>query len=233
MAFFQFNDRDANAPTRRECHTICMSGELLVLFGGNDDVGRFRAVHILDTVSMRWEKVGSDAAGMPSDPHTPGRRSAHTAVMDAQERWMYVFGGWNGSEELGDVTRFDMGALSWRALRGAALTCKGARAARLSQGLRSWGSQCCSLQLKTRRFSLSRKPPSHAQQHPSARSLAHVGKGGHHWHAPYAAALSHGCPRGQWHVRLAQPAARPHPAKRPLLTHFSPLPPPQVHFWRL
>ena len=116
MAFFQFSDRDVNAPTRRECHTICMSGELLVLFGGNDDAGRFRAVHILDTVSMRWEKVGSDAAGAPSDPHAPGRRSAHTAVMDAEERWMYVFGGWNGTEELGDVTRFDMGALYLRAL---------------------------------------------------------------------------------------------------------------------
>ena len=121
MAFFQFNDSDSSgaAPTRRECHTMCVAGELLLLFGGNDEGGRFRAVHILDTVSMRWERVGSEAPGAPSDPQAPGRRSAHTAVMDASARWMYVFGGWNGTDELGDVTRFDVGA--WGPASGAAV----------------------------------------------------------------------------------------------------------------
>ncbi len=78
------------------------SGTKLYLFGGNDDVGRFRDVHILDTITMRWERVTSEDG--------PGKRSAHTAVMDGAGRWMYVFGGWNGTDELGDVTRFDTGA---------------------------------------------------------------------------------------------------------------------------
>ena len=95
--------KDPAAPSRRECHSICSSGAKLYLFGGNDDVGRFRDVHILDTVTMRWERVAADDG--------PGKRSAHTAVMDAAGRWMYVFGGWNGTDELGDVARFDTGAL--------------------------------------------------------------------------------------------------------------------------
>ena len=99
--------RDPAAPSRRECHTICASGSQLYLFGGNDDVGRFRDVHILDTATMRWERITSDDG--------PGKRSAHTAVMDAAGRWMYIFGGWNGADELGDVARFDTGALRPRA----------------------------------------------------------------------------------------------------------------------
>lgn len=97
---------DPAAPSKRECHTIVTAGERLVLFGGNDDQGRFREVHVLDTVSLRWTRVeATDAA--------PGKRSAHSAVMAADGRWMYVFGGWNGTEELGDVTRFDVDALEW------------------------------------------------------------------------------------------------------------------------
>ena len=110
MAFFQFSGGDvANAPSRRECHTVCVwDTDKLVVFGGNDYSGRFRAVHILDTVSMRWEKVGSDAPGQSTDSSAPGRRSAHTAVMDAPGQHMYIFGGWDGVEELGDVRRFNM-----------------------------------------------------------------------------------------------------------------------------
>ena len=93
---------DANAPSRRECHSIVTADSKLVLFGGNDDAGRFREVHILDTVDMRWSRIAPDE-------HAPGKRSAHTAnVIDG--RWMYVFGGWNGSQELGECARFDLGA---------------------------------------------------------------------------------------------------------------------------
>jgi hypothetical protein len=107
MAFYQFSlQKDGKAPTRRECHTICVSGDSLLLFGGNDDAGRFQEVHILDTLSMRWEKVAASGSA-------PGHRSAHTAIMDMQERYMYVFGGWNGTDELGDVHRFDVQARLW------------------------------------------------------------------------------------------------------------------------
>lgn len=106
MAWLKLEMRgDPAAPSKRECHTICVSGDRLILFGGNDDTGRFREVHILDTVSMRWSKI-------EATEQAPGKRSAHSAVMDAAGRWMYIFGGWNGTEELADVTRFDVGAFA-------------------------------------------------------------------------------------------------------------------------
>ena len=54
------NTLDASAPSRRECHSIVVSGHRLFLFGGNDDAGRFREVHILDTGAWRcvaWHSV--------------------------------------------------------------------------------------------------------------------------------------------------------------------------------
>ena len=105
-AWYSFSTaRDPAAPSRRECHTICTSGAKLFLFGGNDDAGRFRDVHVLDTATMRWERNTP-----ANDGTSPGNRSAHTAVMDAAGRWMYVYGGWDGTDELGDVARFDTGA---------------------------------------------------------------------------------------------------------------------------
>lgn len=104
MAWLKLETKhDPAAPTKRECHTICTAGERLVLFGGNDDIDRFREVHILNTVTLRWKKI------TPTDS-APGKRSAHSAVMNADGSWMYVFGGWNGTSELGDVSRFNIGA---------------------------------------------------------------------------------------------------------------------------
>ena len=45
------------------------------------------------------------------DGEAPPRRSAHTAcIVDCH--YLYVFGGWDGSVEVGDVTRFDLGVWS-------------------------------------------------------------------------------------------------------------------------
>jgi hypothetical protein len=50
---------------------------------------------------MKWASV--DATG-----EVPVRRSAHsTALVDS--RYLYVFGGWDGQEELGDLHVLDTG----------------------------------------------------------------------------------------------------------------------------
>lgn len=50
---------------------------------------------------MKWSAV--DVTG-----DVPIRRSAHsTALVDG--RYLYVFGGWDGQEELGDLHMFDSG----------------------------------------------------------------------------------------------------------------------------
>ena len=65
---------------------------------------------------MKWASV--DVTG-----EAPIRRSAHsTALVDA--KYLYVFGGWDGQEELGDLHVFDTGnvllicyaCMHWRSL---------------------------------------------------------------------------------------------------------------------
>ncbi len=52
---------------------------------------------------MKWASV--DVTG-----EAPIRRSAHsTALVDA--KYLYVFGGWDGQEELGDLHVFDTGTV--------------------------------------------------------------------------------------------------------------------------
>jgi N-acetylneuraminic acid mutarotase len=102
--FFCSQSQD-EAPCARECHSICTLNDKLVLFGGNDASSRFNDVYVLDTASMMWQK---QVASVEADAPAPPRRSAHTAAM-IDQRFLYVIGGWDGSIEVGDVTRFDLG----------------------------------------------------------------------------------------------------------------------------
>lgn len=108
---------EAYWPGQRECHTATCVGDKLFLFAGNTERERLNAVECLDcsklihkqailkralsifvVATMRWEFCNTN--GEP-----PARRSAHSAV--AHGRYIYIFGGWNGLLELGDLTRFD------------------------------------------------------------------------------------------------------------------------------
>jgi hypothetical protein len=54
MAWYQISvGADANAPSARECHSINVVGDELVLFGGNDNSSRMHDVFILNT-SESW-----------------------------------------------------------------------------------------------------------------------------------------------------------------------------------
>jgi hypothetical protein len=46
----------------------------------------------------------------------PGGRSAHTASL-VDNKFIYIFGGWNGDEELGDLRMLDTETLTWTAPR--------------------------------------------------------------------------------------------------------------------
>lgn len=100
------------------------------LFGGNDQSVRMNEIHILDTHSMRWSRCAATG-------ETPIPRSAHSCCMVNGTReslaacivrsrdflnvltfvWpvpdMYVFGGWDGQEELGDLHCFDTTTNIW------------------------------------------------------------------------------------------------------------------------
>lgn len=50
MAWYQFNiSNDINAPSSRECHSINVRNESLILFGGNDNSSRMHDVYLMDT----------------------------------------------------------------------------------------------------------------------------------------------------------------------------------------
>lgn len=50
MAWWEFHPRaDAEWPGARECHSMCVWGDKLVLFGGNNQTARMNDVHLLDT----------------------------------------------------------------------------------------------------------------------------------------------------------------------------------------
>jgi hypothetical protein len=116
MSWSQFVSTQEEAPCARECHSVCAWNSKLVLFGGNDSTNRFNDVCVLDTTTMQWTRV------IPSvGADVPPRRSAHTAAM-VDQRFLYVFGGWDGSIEVGDVTRFDLGEFGFETSQPMVLT---------------------------------------------------------------------------------------------------------------
>ena len=54
---------------------------------------------------MLWAKY-------PSTSDSPNKRSAHTGAI-VGGRWLYVFGGWDGQMELGDLHRLDLTTRQW------------------------------------------------------------------------------------------------------------------------
>ena len=94
-----------STPTQRECHSINVVGNTLVLFGGNDSASRMDQVHVLDVDSMRWSVL-------PPEGDAPVKRSAHSSALVDGSR-MFVFGGWDGNTELGDLGCFDLRTKRW------------------------------------------------------------------------------------------------------------------------
>lgn len=62
----------------------------------------------LPAETMRWRRYLPE--GEP-----PSRRSAHAAAM-VDGRYLYVYGGWDGSRDLTDVARFDLHTKKWEAV---------------------------------------------------------------------------------------------------------------------
>ena len=106
MAWYNFYmNNDPNAPLARECHSIHTYGTNLLLFGGNNDRLRMDDVHILNTITMQWSRI-------PPMGDIPIKRSAHSSTL-VDNRYMYVFGGWDGSAELGDLSIYDIYTQKW------------------------------------------------------------------------------------------------------------------------
>jgi len=63
---------------------------------------------------MRWLGYTFDAAGEGSE--VPSRRSAHASCL-VDGRYLLVFGGWDGTQELGDLYSYDVATHRWKRVR--------------------------------------------------------------------------------------------------------------------
>ncbi|KAJ3364548.1 Muskelin 1, intracellular mediator containing kelch motif [Allomyces javanicus] len=57
----------------------------------------------------QWRKIVPHGA-------SPGARAGHQAVLDVHGNAIYLFGGWDGTQDLGDLWRFDLGTETWTCL---------------------------------------------------------------------------------------------------------------------
>ncbi len=80
--------------------------QLIVMFGGVGDAGRFDDTWIFDTVAATWAMVG------PSEP-VPSARSGHAMAYDGFSGQIVLFGGYDGSNLLDDTWVFDLATNTW------------------------------------------------------------------------------------------------------------------------
>ncbi|KAJ3374840.1 Muskelin 1, intracellular mediator containing kelch motif [Allomyces arbusculus] len=58
----------------------------------------------------QWRKI------VPAGGASPGARAGHQAVLDSLGNAIYLFGGWDGAQDLGDFWRFDLSSETWTCL---------------------------------------------------------------------------------------------------------------------
>ena len=94
-------------------HTANLIGTKIYLFGGYDGRGRSNDLYILDSEKMTW------AHPLEADGSPPGRQR-HTASTVAN-KYLYIFGGFDGNKWLNDVFVLDVGKLEASAIAGEAV----------------------------------------------------------------------------------------------------------------
>jgi hypothetical protein len=68
-------------------------------------------VHMLNVDTMKWSILPkSEGGGL--DSSIPVKRSAHSSAL-VDGRFMFVFGGWDGNTELGDLSCYDLEKRTW------------------------------------------------------------------------------------------------------------------------
>lgn len=106
----------SNTPPKRGEHTAVLDAQgWMWIFGGSyyhgDTCMRLNDLHYFDIEAQTWQEVIATSA--------PSKRNGHTAVMDAQQMW--VFGGCDFSPRAGpcsswlnDLHHFDVKAMAWQ-----------------------------------------------------------------------------------------------------------------------
>lgn len=105
-------------PAARLYHMSCAVGRYVYIFGGAPDVKSTRAGDPVfsdfwryDTEKNEWEELPSASSVLNPDRDAPTPRGS--AVMQFVAPYIYVFGGFDGAEALGDTYRFDVDLRKW------------------------------------------------------------------------------------------------------------------------
>lgn len=104
---------DVNAPAGRWNHTAAWTGTSMIVWGGNDGSTRLNTGAVYEPLLKGWTPLVS---GAPA----PAGRDGHTAVWRTASNTMFIWGGFDGTNVLGDGALYDKGT-GWSSLNPMAL----------------------------------------------------------------------------------------------------------------
>jgi len=93
------------APSSRDSHTLTVFQNKLYLFGGSHESETLNDLYEYDLSTNAWKQI--EAKG-----EAPPPREGHSACL-YKERYLIIFGGWNGDEALNDFYAFDLIDQEW------------------------------------------------------------------------------------------------------------------------
>ncbi|MES1914732.1 MAG: hypothetical protein MHM6MM_006777, partial [Cercozoa sp. M6MM] len=112
---FWYQPRIKGVPPRpRAAHSATvMSGNRILVFGGNDESCIYNDIHIFSTERMEW--LGPEHTATRGTPPSP--RAGHTAVcvrgVHDDDELLVVFGGYNTNGGLGDLHVLHVKTMTW------------------------------------------------------------------------------------------------------------------------
>lgn len=92
-------------PKQRSLHSGVVIGDSFFVFGGYDGSSRLNELHRFDFPSSAWSHV------IPSGGSAPSPRDRLAAC--ALQQSMYIFGGYDGTNRVNDLWRFDVSRNAW------------------------------------------------------------------------------------------------------------------------
>jgi N-acetylneuraminic acid mutarotase len=92
-------------PSSRNCHSAILYNNYMIIFGGKEGDGKRKFVndlHVLDLDTLNWVP-GINFANEPPEP-----RMGHSADL-YKNKYVIIYGGWNGIRVLDDVYLLEIG----------------------------------------------------------------------------------------------------------------------------
>jgi N-acetylneuraminic acid mutarotase len=106
-------------PKQRSLHVGVCIGDSFYIFGGYDGATRLNDLHRFDFVTSCWSLV------VPSNGISPSPRDRLAAI--SHRDCIYIWGGYDGSNRVNDLWKFDIGRNNWSSVESVGGTCPSPR----------------------------------------------------------------------------------------------------------